>query len=91
MQIVMQQNIMTVSGEHNSDPYNFLEVAMKKIGTRGLTLLVAIIFLKLCDKNPEVNVSHSIQMDDILKGSTDDDHKTDGSLKIKNENHKKRA
>jgi hypothetical protein len=30
-------------------------------------------------------------MDDILKGNTDDDHNTDGSLKNKNENQKKRA
>jgi hypothetical protein len=35
---VMQQN-MTVSGEHDSDPYNFVEVAMKKVGKSGLTLL----------------------------------------------------
>jgi hypothetical protein len=88
---VMQQN-MTVSGEHDSDPYNFVEVAMKKVGKSGLTLLGCYYFLKLCDKNPEVDVSHSIQMDDTLKGNTDDDHNTpDGSLKNKNENQKKRA
>jgi hypothetical protein len=87
---VMQQN-MTVSGEHDSDPYTFMEVAMKKIGKSGLTLLGCNFFLKLCDKNPEVDVSHSIQMDDILKGNTDDDHNTDGSLRNKNENQKNRA
>jgi hypothetical protein len=87
---VMQQN-MTVSGEHDSDPYNFVEVAMKKIGKSGLTLLGCYYFFKLCDKNPEVDVSHSIQMDDILKGNTDDDNNIDGSLKNKNDNQKKRA
>jgi hypothetical protein len=87
---VMQQN-MTVSGDYDSGPYDFVEVAMKKIGKSGLTLLGCYYFFKLCNKNPEFDVSHSIQMDDILKGNTDDDHNTDGSLKNKNENQKKRA
>jgi hypothetical protein len=86
---VMQRN-MTVSGEHNSDPYNFVEVAMKKVGKNGLTLLGCYYFFKLCDKNPEVNVSYSIQMDNILKGN-DDDYNADGSLRNKQDSQKKRA
>jgi hypothetical protein len=33
---VMKQN-MTTSGEHNNNPYNFVDVAMKKVGGTGLT------------------------------------------------------
>ena len=38
---------MTTSGEHDSDPYNFVEIAMKKIlgGKGGLTLLGIYYFL----------------------------------------------
>jgi hypothetical protein len=40
---------MTLSGEHDSDPYNFVEIAMKKIlgGKGGLTLLGVYYFFKL--------------------------------------------
>ena len=35
---VIQTN-MTLSGEDDSDPFNFVEVAMKKVGKSGLTIL----------------------------------------------------
>jgi hypothetical protein len=35
---VIQEN-MTLSREHDSDAYNFVEVAMRKVGKSGLTLL----------------------------------------------------
>jgi hypothetical protein len=35
---IIQEN-MTLSGEHDSDVYNFVEVTMKKAGTGGFTLL----------------------------------------------------
>jgi hypothetical protein len=39
---VIQQNMM-VSGEHGSDPYNFVEVAMKKVGKSGLSYCCGVI------------------------------------------------
>ena len=68
-----------------------MEVATKKAGKSGLSLLGCYYFFKLCDKNPEVDISYSIQMDHILKGDTDDDHNAEGSFKIEQENQKKRA
>ena len=68
----IQEN-MTLSGEHDSDAFNFVEVAMRKVGKSGLTLLRCYYFFKLCDQNPEVDVRYSIQMDIVLRGNTDDD------------------
>ena len=30
-----------------------------------------ILFFKVCDKNPEVDVRYSVEMDDILRGNTE--------------------
>lgn len=40
---IIQDN-MTLSGEHDSDVYNFVDVALKKVGTAGLTLLGCYYF-----------------------------------------------
>jgi hypothetical protein len=45
VQKIIQEN-MTLSGKHDSDVYNFVEVAMKKAGTGGFTLLGCYYFFK---------------------------------------------
>ena len=66
----MQKN-MTQSREHNSNPYNFVEVAMKNVGATGLTELGCYYFFKRCDDNPQVDVFFTDKLDDNLKGNTD--------------------
>ena len=72
---------MTTSGEHDSDPYNFVEIAMKKIlgGKGGLTLLGIYYFFKLCDAHPEVDVRYTVDIDEALRGNTDDSTSTKSS------------
>ena len=55
---------MTISGEHDSDPFNFVEVAMKKVGKSGLTILGFYYFFKICDDHSEVDASYSVEMDE---------------------------
>ena len=82
----LQKN-MTISGEHDSNPYNFVEVAMNSIGKNGLSLLGCYYFFKRCEDNPEVDVCFSQEMDDALKGNTDYALPSDASSK----GEKKRA
>jgi hypothetical protein len=65
------QKNMTLSGEHDSDPYNFVDVAIKNVGGSGLTTLGCYYFFKRCEDNPEVDVSFANEMDKSLKGNTD--------------------
>jgi hypothetical protein len=69
---IVQDN-MTLSGEHDSDAYNFMEVAIKKVGAGGLTLVGSYYFFKICDVHPEVDVTYTVTLDDAIKGNTDDD------------------
>ena len=66
------QKNMTLGGEHDSNPYNFVEIAMKNVGKNGLSALGCYYFFKRCDNNPKVDVHFSQEMDDALKGNTDD-------------------
>lgn len=66
----MKKN-MTISGEHDSDPYNFVEVAMKNVGGCGLTILGCYYFYMRCEENPEVDSVFGDQMEDSLKGNTE--------------------
>jgi hypothetical protein len=63
---------MSQSGEHDNDPYNFVDVAMKKVRGPGLTKLGCYYFFKRCDQNPEVDTTFAEGMDENLKGNTDD-------------------
>ena len=65
----MKKNMQT-SGEHDNDPYNFVEVAMKKVGKAGLDILGCYYFYMRCELNPEVDVRFTVEMDDVLKGNT---------------------
>jgi len=66
---VMQKN-MTISGEHDNKPYNFVEVAMKKAGSSGLTKIGCYYFFALCQANPEVDVRFADTMEENLMGNT---------------------
>jgi hypothetical protein len=87
---IIQEN-MTLSGEHDSDVYNFVEVAMKKAGTGGFTLLGCYYFFKICDLHPEVDVAYSVTLDDVIRGNTDDNFGTEANSKKELRNDKKRA
>jgi hypothetical protein len=68
----MQKN-MTLSGEHDSDAYNFVEVAMKKVGKAGLGLIGCYFFFMRCNKFPDIDVHFSQTLDTSVSGNTDDD------------------
>ena len=50
VQSIMKEN-MTKSGTHDSEPYNFVEVAMRSF--TGLTPISVFYFFKRCDEHPE--------------------------------------
>ena len=87
---IIQEN-MTTSGEHDSDVYNFVEVAMRKVGTGGFTLFGCYYFFKICDLHAEVDVSYSVTLDDAIRGNTDDNFGTDSKKGQELKNDKKRA
>lgn len=61
---------MTTSGEHGNDPYNFVDVAMKKAGGTGLTTLGCYYFFLRCSATPAIDVSFAVAMEPALMGST---------------------
>jgi hypothetical protein len=62
---------MTLSGEHDNDAFNFVELAMKKAGScTGVSVLGVYYFHALCDANPDIDVNFADEMDDALMGST---------------------
>jgi hypothetical protein len=88
VQKIIQEN-MTLSSEHNSGVFNFVEVAMKKAGTGGFTLLGYYYFLKICDLHPEVDVAYLVTLDDVIRGKTDDNFGTEANSKKELRNDKK--
>ena len=67
VQSIMKEN-MTKSGTHDSDPYNFVEVAMR--GCTGLTPISVFYFYKQCDKHPDIDSVFHLFMNDALKGNS---------------------
>ena len=62
---------MTLSGEHDNDAFNFVELAMKKAGScTGVSVLGVYYFHALCDANPDIDVNFADKMDDALMGNT---------------------
>ena len=59
---------MTKSGTHDSDPYNFVEVAMR--GFTGLTPISVFYFYKRCDEHPDIDSVFQPFMYDDLKGNS---------------------
>ena len=73
---IMKEN-MTKSGTHDSDPYNFVEVAMR--GFTGLTLISVFCFYEQCDTSKTVlfdqmdmMVQQGSQLLELLKMSVEE-------------------
>ena len=64
---IMKEN-MTKSGTHDSDPYNFVEVAMR--GFTGLTPISVFSFYKWCYEHPDIGLVFQLFMNDDLKGNS---------------------
>jgi hypothetical protein len=62
---------MTTSGDHDSDAYNFMDIAMKKVKSNGLTKIGCYYFFVRCEGNPEIDVRFDDRMEISLMGSTD--------------------
>ena len=81
----MKEN-MTKSGTHDSDPYNFVEVAMR--GLTGLTPISAFYFYKQCDEHQYIDLVFQPFMNDALKGNSitlgtcDDDDASPSTLAL---------
>ena len=56
------------SGTHDSDPYNFVEVAMR--GFMGLTPISLFYFYKQCEEHPDIDSVFQPFMNDVLKGNS---------------------
>jgi hypothetical protein len=65
----MKKN-MTTSGTHDSDPWNFVEAAMKDHSS--VTKVSVYYFYVRCEAHPGVDAAFQPFMDPILKGSTID-------------------
>ena len=80
---IMKENMMK-SGTHDSDPYNFVEVAMR--GFTGLTPISVFYFYKRCDEHPDIDSVFQPFMNDNLKGNSitlgtcDDDNTSPSTL-----------
>ena len=64
---IMKENMMK-SGTHDSDPYNFIKVAMR--GFTGLTPISVFYFYKRCDEHPDIDSVFQLFMNDDLKGNS---------------------
>ena len=64
---IMKEN-MTKSRTHDSDPYNFVKVAMR--GFTGLTPVSVFYFYKWCDEHPDIDSVFQPFMNDDLKGNS---------------------
>ena len=62
---------MTQSGTHDSDPWNFVDMAMNKIpGGRRLPKVGILYFFRRCEEFPNTDTSFQTFLDSNLKGST---------------------
>ena len=64
---IMKENMMK-SRTHDSDPYNFVEVAVR--GFTGLTPISVFYFYKWCDEHPDIDSVFQLFMNDDLKGNS---------------------
>lgn len=83
---------MTVSGEHDSDAYNFVDCAMTTVKAAGLSKVGCYYFFQRCEAHPEVDVSFSVEMDESLTGNTDSVFETNSTTTSRSlDGEKKRA
>ena len=66
------QKNMTISGTHDSDCYNFIDVAIKNVGGQSLSKLGVYYFFKRCDSNPEEDDKFNTEVEISIKGNSDD-------------------
>ena len=90
------QKKMTAIGAHGSNPYNFVEDAMKRVGKKGLSVLGCYYFFQQCEIHPEVDAHHPSDdgVGDGLNGNNapgDQDLVVDLVSTNVHENEKKRA
>ena len=92
----MKEN-MTCSGVHDSDPWNFVDVAMNKIpGGRQFPKVGILYFYRRCEEYPEIDAAFQTFLDESMKGSTMDSRTNpiltendEGNKKAKTEKAKK--
>jgi hypothetical protein len=73
----MKENI-TKLGTHDSDPWNFVDVAMNKVpGGRRLSKVGVLYFYRRCEEFPDVDSSFQTFLDHGLKGLTVHDPETE--------------
>ena len=60
---IVKENMMK-SGTHDSDPYNFVEVAMR--GFMGLTPILVFYFYKRCDGHPDIDSAFHKDVNNII-------------------------
>ncbi|KAI2489793.1 hypothetical protein MHU86_24787 [Fragilaria crotonensis] len=63
----MKEN-MTVSGTHDSDPWNFVECAMA--GTQGFTKVAVYYFYQRCEANSDIDSCFQPFLDTSIRGDT---------------------
>jgi hypothetical protein len=89
----MKEN-MTRSGEHNSDPWNFVDVAMNTIPSgRRFPKVGILYFFRRCEEYPEIDAAFQTFLDESMKGSTADnkmdvvsvDNESEGKKRAKTE------
>ena len=67
------QTNMVVSGEHDNDPYNFMDVGIKKMASgQSLTKLGCYYFFMRCNNHPEIDDKFMTDVEDEIKGNTSD-------------------
>lgn len=69
MRRIMQQN-MTVSGTHDSDPWNFVESAMSAKGSSGITKISLYYFYIRCEAIPGIDASFQPFLDPSFVGDS---------------------
>jgi hypothetical protein len=64
--------MMTTSGEHNNDSYDYIDAAIKRVsGSNNITKLGMYYFNYRCDQNKEVDETFIVVMDNNIKGNCD--------------------
>ena len=64
------QKNMTQSGTHESDPFDFMQVATHSLAISGTPPLASYYFFLRCDENPEIDIAHQDSLDPEMEGST---------------------
>jgi hypothetical protein len=81
------QNMMTTSGEHCNDHYEFCDAAIKRVsGSKNITKIGLYYFHLRCNQHKEVDGMFSLEMDNSIRGNTDTTSISSISIEKKNIN-----